>query len=57
MEYIGSITFVNEKTKKPTVKITELKSFINKTIEENSWPKFDNPTEIYTGYRIEPKEK
>ena len=56
MEYIGSITFVNERTKKQTVKITELRSFINKTIEENSWPKFDNPTEIYTGYRIEPKE-
>lgn len=56
MEYIGSIVFVNENSKKPAVKITELKSFINKTIEENSWPEFDNPTEIYTGYRIEPKE-
>lgn len=57
MEYIGYIDFVGRKKNKKPVKITELKSVIDNAIEENCWPVFDNPCEIYKGYRMEPVNK
>lgn len=56
MEYIGYIDFVGDKQEKESVSITGLGSVIDKAIENNSWPKFENPCEIYSGYRMEPKE-
>lgn len=56
MEYIGYIHFVQEKQKKRTSAIAALKSFIDRAISEYGWPKFDNPCEIYSGYRMEPNQ-
>lgn len=56
MEYIGYIDFLEQQTDKPSVKMPELKSVIDKAIEENNWPLYDNPCEIYSGYRMEPNE-
>jgi hypothetical protein len=57
MEYIGYIDFVEEKQDKPSVKITELKPIVDNRIENDGWPKIDNPCEIYSTYRMEPNEK
>lgn len=56
MEYIGYIDFVKEELNKPAVKISELKEVIDKAINANEWPLFDNPCEIYSSYRMEPNE-
>lgn len=56
MEYIGYIDFVEEKQTKQSVKISNLKEIIDNSIEENGWTKFENPCEIYSGYRMEPSE-
>lgn len=57
MEYIGYIDFVDETLDKKSILISTLKSLIDKAIESNSWPRFDNPYEVYSGYRIDPNEK
>lgn len=57
MEYVGYIDFVEDKLDKESILISDLKSIIDNTIENNSWPKFENPCEIYSGYRMEPNEK
>lgn len=56
MEYIGYIDFVEFKPEKEGISIIELKSVIEDTIEENAWPVFSNPSEIYSGYKMEPIE-
>lgn len=56
MEYIGYIDFLEEPKEKKQVKITGLKAIIDKAIYNNDWPKFENPCEIYSGYRMEPNE-
>jgi len=56
MEYIGYIDFIEEKQDKPSVKISELKPVVDNKIENDGWPRFDNPCEIYSGYRMEPTE-
>lgn len=57
MEYIGYIDFVEQELDKSSSKISELKSIIDNRIENDGWPKFDNPCEIYSGYRMEPGEE
>ncbi|MDR2955554.1 MAG: hypothetical protein LBV43_10765 [Prevotella sp.] len=57
MEYIGYIDFVESTLDKESVLISQLKSIVDKAMEENGWTKFINPTEIYSGYQIEPNEK
>ncbi|MBK5721232.1 hypothetical protein JGH11_10155 [Dysgonomonas sp. Marseille-P4677] len=57
MEYVGYINFIESQKEKGSTNITDLKTIIDKRIEENSWPKFENPTQIYSGYRIEPSQE
>ncbi|MFV0418450.1 MAG: hypothetical protein ACK5KT_06945 [Dysgonomonas sp.] len=58
MEYIGYVDFVQKKKNNDTpIKISELKSFIDNTIKNNNWPEFENPYEIYNGYRMEPNKE
>ncbi len=57
MEYIGYIDFVENPSDKKGVRIEELQPMIDNNINSNGWPKFENPTEIYSGYRMEPTEK
>lgn len=57
MEYIGDIDFIKRKQNKASIKITELKSLIDNSIENHDWAKFDNPCEIYSGYRMNPSKK
>lgn len=56
MEYIGYVDFIQTKINDISVTIIELRSFIENIIESNNWPKFENPHEIYNGYRMEPNE-
>jgi len=56
MEYVGYIDFVESKSDKKATSIEELQSMIDDNIENNGWPRFDNPCEIYSGYRMEPTE-
>lgn len=56
MEYIGYIDFTENKLDKKAISIEELQPMIDDNIENNGWPKFENPTEIYSGYRMEPNE-
>ncbi len=56
MEYIGYVDFVESTLDKDAVLISGLLPVIDKAIEDRQWPKFNNPTEIYSGYRMEPKE-
>lgn len=57
MEYIGYIDFVEEKQNKRSSKISDFRSFIDKAIKDHGWPNFDNPCEIYSGYRMEPNQE
>jgi len=56
MQYVGHIDFIEEKLNKASIKISELKPFIDNAIEENNWPRFELPYQTYTGYRMEPNE-
>ncbi|WP_029906195.1 hypothetical protein [Prevotella sp. 10(H)] len=57
MEYIGFIDFIGEEQKGKPINIAEFKSFIDDTIKTCSWSKFENPCEIYSGYRMEVNNK
>ncbi|NDV77724.1 hypothetical protein [Dysgonomonas sp. 511] len=57
MEYIGYIDFVENKLDKPSTNMVGLKGVIDKAIEDNKWTKYENPTEIYSTYRLEPSEE
>jgi len=55
MEYIGNIDFVNKQPDdENTVSITDLKSIIEKAIEDNEWFQADSIREKCTGYQMEP---
>lgn len=56
MEYVGYIDFAERKSNRLFIKTSELKTFIENAIENNKWSKFENPYEIYNGYRMEPSE-
>jgi len=57
MEYIGYIEFVDNVQEKKSISIEKLKPLIDDNIDNNGWPRFEDPTEIYSGYRMEPNEK
>ncbi|MDH6309654.1 hypothetical protein M2451_002162 [Dysgonomonas sp. PFB1-18] len=56
MEYIGYIDFTDTEHNKSSISITNFKSVIDKIIDNNNWQRFENPTEKYSGYRMEPNE-
>jgi len=56
MEYVGHIDFVEKEKNAKQVSINELKTFIDKTINENEWEKYEDPTKIYSVYKINPTE-
>ena len=56
MEYVGYVDFVENELDKTSTTIAKLRTFIDKAIEGNEWPKYENPTEIYSGYQMDPKE-
>jgi hypothetical protein len=56
MEYIGYIDFMEEKPNLPLIDVSNFKEFINKTVEIEEWAKLDSPTDLYSGYRLEPNE-
>lgn len=54
MEYLGYVDFVEEKQNKKSNTVLDFKAFIDHTIDRNGWTRFDNPCDIYSGYRMEP---
>ena len=56
MEYVGYIDFVESELDKKAISIEEFQHVINDNIINNGWPGFDNPCEVYSGYRMEPNE-
>ncbi|MDU1891643.1 MAG: hypothetical protein E6767_13225 [Dysgonomonas sp.] len=57
MEYLGYVDFVENKLDRQSNTILNLKSFIDDTIDKNEWNRFDNPCDIYKGYRMEPSKE
>lgn len=57
MQYVGYIDFVEEMPEGDVVQIDGFKDVIENTISEQQWMEVIDPTQVYTGYRLEPADK
>ncbi|NDW17856.1 hypothetical protein D0T53_02855 [Dysgonomonas sp. 216] len=57
MEYIGYIDFTDEELNGNVVSLSDFKNLIVKIADEKEWPKYENPYDVYSSYKMKPTEK
>jgi len=55
--WIGKIEISTDPLEGETIKLTELKEYIDSVIDKHKWHKPQNPLEIWSSYELKPEEK
>ncbi len=55
MQYVGTIDFIEKKSKGQAITPRQLKELIDQTIQEKEWDVLDNPMEVFSSYSMNPQ--
>jgi len=56
--YIGEIKILNSKKKfLKNINLSDLFQYVENTIADNNWNRYNNPCEVFLGYQLKPKDK